>query len=143
MAERVRMISITGRLLIQTKEWLLMNDTLSLHDVDALKGVSLRCVECSAIYQAVEAGQPPRYRCGCGGILDVEMAFVLSGERPTPAHDQLSLFLNSPHDIAPDGGATWRQLFDERATKPSIWSMDTGDTLLDHSGVWRYRELIL
>ncbi len=120
-----------------------MNDTLSPQVVDALKGVSLRCVECSALYRSVEGGQPPRYRCGCGGILDVEMAFVLSGERSTPAQAQLSLFLNLSHDMVPDGGAAWRQLFDERATKPPIWSMDTGDTLLDHSGVWRYRELIL
>ena len=120
-----------------------MNDTLSPQVVDALKGVSLRCVECSALYPGIEMGQPPRYRCGCGGVLDVEVSLVLPVDASTPAHSPLSLFLHSSRDIAPEGGAAWRQLFDERATKPPIWSMDTGDALLDQSGVWRYRELIL
>jgi len=33
--------------------------------------VSLRCVECATLYPAVE--NQPRYRCDCGGVLDVEM----------------------------------------------------------------------
>ncbi len=58
---------------------------------DALSTLSLRCVECSALYPALEAEQPaiplpsPRYRCDCGGVLDVEMSLrelIL----PAPAH---------------------------------------------------------
>ncbi|MBV9230401.1 MAG: threonine synthase, partial [Chloroflexi bacterium] len=44
---------------------------------------------------------------------------------------------------APSAGATLRQLFDERASNPPIWSISTDKLLLDYSGVWRYRELIL
>src|ERR1700692_658675 len=39
--------------------------------------VSLRCVECDTLYAAVEAGGAARYRCDCGGVLDVEMNLVL------------------------------------------------------------------
>jgi len=120
-----------------------MNDTLLPQVVDALKGVSLRCVECSALYPAIEAGQPPRYRCECGGVLDVEMTIPLSSEQMSPTQDPLHRILHSSRDIAPPAGAMWRQLFDERAMKPPLWSIDTGDALLDASGVWRYRELIL
>ncbi len=120
-----------------------MNDTLLPQVVDALKGVSLRCVECSALYSAMEAGLPPRYRCECGGVLDVEMFVPLTREQTSPAQHPLHRILHSSRDLAPPAGAMWRQLFDERATKPPIWSMDTGDALLNASGVWRYRELIL
>src|SRR5262249_1616107 len=87
-----------------------------------------RCVECSALYPAVVPGQSPRYRCDCSGVLDVEMDFHL------PKRDDGS-------DLSP--GAPWRQLFDERASSPPIWSIGHDKSLLDHSGVWRYRELIL
>jgi len=40
-------------------------------------------------------------------------------------------------------GAGWRQLFDERAATSPIWSIAMDRVLLDYSGVWRYRELIL
>src|SRR5947208_2303293 len=58
---------------------------------EALSSISLRCVECSALYPVIEAGRPgeassgqlhgsplggvSRYRCDCGGVLDVEMQF--------------------------------------------------------------------
>ena len=120
-----------------------MNDTLLLQIVDALKGVSLRCVECSALYPAIEVGQPPRYRCECGGVLDVEITVPISSEQMPPSRDSFHRILHSTRDIPPAGGAVWRQLFDERAMKPPLWSIDTSDALLDASGVWRYRELIL
>src|SRR6266446_4877633 len=88
--------------------------------VSVLPNVSLRCVECSALYPGVEAGQPPRYRCTCGGVLDVETVFCL-----------------------PRQHTTWRQLFDERASSPPTWPISKNELLLDRSGVWRYRELIL
>ena len=43
----------------------------------------------------------------------------------------------------PEAGSALRQLFDERATIPPIWSTSADNLLLDYSGVWRYRELIL
>ncbi len=95
--------------------------------VAELSTISLRCVECMARYPAVETGYPPRYRCDCGGVLDVETEFRL----PRQSDDQLP------------AGATWRQLFDERASSPPIWPISTDELLLDRSGVWRYRELIL
>jgi threonine synthase len=98
--------------------------------LEALSSIALRCVECSALYPAVDPGQSPRYRCDCGGVLDVEMDFNL------PRRDDGS-------DRWPSAGAAWRQLFDERASSPPIWSISTDKSLLDHSGVWRYRELIL
>jgi len=66
----------------------------------------------------MEAGWKPRYRCDCGGVLDVELA-------------------------PPTGTKGLRQLFDERASAPPAWPVNTGNILPDHSGVWRYRELIL
>ncbi|HLJ34088.1 MAG TPA: threonine synthase [Ktedonobacteraceae bacterium] len=120
-----------------------MSDTFLPQVVDTLRVVSLRCVECSALYPGIEVGQAPRYRCDCGSVLDVEMALPPSGVQASSRQHSLSPFLDSSRDIALSDGVKWRQLFDERAAKPPIWSMDTGTSLLDHSGVWRYRELIL
>jgi threonine synthase len=50
---------------------------------------------------------------------------------------------DATNDSAPSAGATWRQLFDDRASGPPIWSISTDKQLLDYSGVWRYRDLIL
>jgi len=66
----------------------------------------------------MEAGWKPRYRCDCGGVLDVELA-------------------------PPTGAKGLTQLFNERASAPPTWPVNTGNILPDHSGVWRYRELIL
>lgn len=95
-----------------------MKDALMSSAIETLRTISLRCVECSTLYPGIEAGWKPRYRCDCGGVLDVE--------------------------LAPPAGATGlRQLFDERASAPLTWPVNTGNMLPDHSGVWRYRELIL
>lgn len=87
--------------------------------LEALSALALRCVECSLLYPAYEAGQSARYRCACGGVLDVEM--------------QLS---------AADGPAL-RQLFERRASAGLAWPLGDAAQIADHSGVWRYRELIL
>ncbi len=121
---------------------------LSSDVVAALSAVSLRCVECSALYPALEAGQRaslPRYRCTCGGVLDVEMKLRLPHQRSPVAREGGDVFLDFDAGTggAPAAGAEWRQLFDERATTPPIWSISTDKLLLDCSGVWRYRELIL
>src|SRR6266576_6129711 len=95
-----------------------MKDALMSSAIETLRTVSLRCVECSTLYPGMEAGWKPRYRCDCGGVLDVELA-------------------------PPTGAKGLRQLFDERASAPPNWPINIGNTLPDHSGVWRYRELIL
>src|SRR6266566_4600288 len=96
---------------------------------EALSSVSLRCVECSALYPGIETGRSPRYRCDCSGVLDVEMVFHFPGHYSqaqgletsddSPITDSLS------HDHAPSLGAGLRQLFDERAANPPIWSIST------------------
>ncbi len=105
--------------------------------LEALSSTALRCVECSALYPAIEPGQSPRYRCDCAGVLDVEMAFHLPKR-----HERFS-GRDEGDGHSSSVGAAWRQLFDERASNPPIWSIGTDKQLLDHSGVWRYRELIL
>ena len=95
-----------------------MKDALMSSAIETLRTISLRCVECSTLYPGMEAGWKPRYRCDCGGVLDVELA-------------------------PPTGAIGLRQLFDERASAPPTWPVNTGNILPDHSGVWRYRELIL
>ncbi len=93
-----------------------MKDALMSSAIETLRTISLRCVECSTLYPGMEVGWKPRYRCNCGGVLDVELAL-------------------------PAGATGLRQLFDERASAPPTWPVNTGNRLPDHSGVWRYREL--
>ena len=102
----------------------------------AFAALSLRCVECAALYPALEA--QARYRCDCGGVLDVQA--IVQQLWPQERYDALA---SAEDDLMPQAGASWRQLFDERATRPPIWSTGDGSLLLDYSGVWRYRELIL
>src|SRR6266568_591038 len=104
--------------------------------IEALAAVSLSCVECSTRYPALEAGHSSRYRCNCGGALDVE----IQSSQPKQPYD---IFSATESDFTLPAGAQWRQLFDERASRPPIWSMSADELLLDSSGVWRYRELIL
>jgi len=102
-----------------------MNSPLAPDVEAALSVVVLRCVECAACYPGVEENRSSRYRCDCGGVLDVEHPFV-----------------SHPASIS-SARTAWRQLFDERAAIPPIWPAGDNRTLLDYSGVWRYRELIL
>ena len=122
------------------------NHSLDATVLEALSTIALRCVECSALYPAIEAGQAvpvPRYRCACGGVLDVETTFRLP--RPQSAGESAGTLLGQTSSglESPSSGAAWRQVFDERASCPPIWSISTDRMLLDTSGVWRYRELIL
>lgn len=102
-----------------------------------LAGISLRCVECAARYPGFET--LPRYRCMCGGVLDVEAPMHLPVKRAALANTAEQ----AESDITPLAGAAWRQLFDERAATSPIWPLSTDTLLPDRSGVWRYRELIL
>src|SRR3954468_23652032 len=92
-------------------------DDLALHKV--LDSLSLRCVECNAVYPGFET--TPRYRCACGGVLDVEMPFSLPAQRmPLP-----NFAAKAESDLTPLAGAPWRQLFDEGAAMPPIWPLST------------------
>jgi len=108
---------------------------------NALTTVSLRCVECSALYPGI--GKQPRYRCDCGGILDVE-AMLPNPTQPLDALQEGYEALTAPEsDFTPLAGANWRRLFDERAMLPPTWPIRVDTHVPDISGVWRYRELIL
>src|SRR5579885_810512 len=109
---------------------------------DALSLISLRCVECLRLYPALEAGRTPRYRCDCGSVLDVEIAFQLPSRRAQQSGDAF-FRLATEQEHMPAAGAVWRQIFDDRASTPPIWSISTDKLLFDYSGVWRYRDLIL
>jgi threonine synthase len=117
----------------------------NLDAVQALASTMLRCVECLALYPAIEARQSmlptPRYRCDCGGVLDVEI--LLKHPDSSERQVQDTALFDSDSGVLPAAGAAWRQLFDERISSLPIWAVNTDKHLLDASGVWRYRELIL
>src|SRR5437660_4885225 len=119
-----------------------VKEPLAAEVLDALTLISLRCVECLQLYPALEAGRPPRYRCDCGSVLDVEIAFQLPTRHVQQSRDAF-FRLATEQEHVPSAGAVWRQIFDERASTPPIWSISTDKLLLDYSGVWRYRDLIL
>ena len=125
-----------------------MSKALTPEAIEVLGTVSLRCVECSALYAGIEAGWKPRYRCDCGGVLDMEMKSNLlkpQGTSSTSTAGTIDVFssFEPDSDLVPPAGAILRQLFDERAATPPIWSISADSMLHDHRGVWRYRELIL
>jgi len=122
-----------------------MNNALTPEILAALSAVSLQCVECSALYPGLEVGSAFRYRCNCGGTLDVEMKFALSEAQTAPVQvpPGISSALKSDSDPVLLTGTLLRQLFDERASTLPTWSISADKMLLDYSGVWRYRELIL
>ena len=109
--------------------------------------VSLRCVECATLYPAVE--NQPRYRCDCGGTLDVEMIPRYPEQEPVPVlQEAFEALTTTESEFKPLAGAHWRQLFDQRTSLPPLhhrWrgGSEVRPAALDASGVWRYRELIL
>ncbi len=103
--------------------------------------VSLRCVECAALYAGV--GDRPRYRCDCGGILDVETVFHHPAQNGSAEQEGFEALMASESDVTSLAGAHWRQLFDERTSMSPTWPVNIDTQLPNSSGVWRYRELIL
>jgi threonine synthase len=83
-------------------------------DVDPSTAWSLRCVECGTGYPALDV----RYRCDCGGTLDVV------------------------HDLVGLRGRITTVLFDGRVSAGS-GAAGGARRALDRSGVWRFRELVL
>src|SRR5712692_3974491 len=82
--------------------------------------IVLRCVECASPYPGVS--DQPRYRCDCGGVLDVESKIQ------HPTHQELALQVGfealtaSESEVSTLAGMQLRQLFDERLARPTIWS---------------------
>ena len=107
----------------------------------AAVAVSLRCVECAALYPGI--GDQPRYRCECGGVLDIEAAFHHPTQQEFALEEGYDALASTESDFTSLAGAHWRQLFDERASLPPTWPISTDTRVPDSSGVWRYRELIL
>jgi threonine synthase len=114
--------------------------------VNALSATFLRCLECSTLYPAIEFERYPRYRCACGGTLDVEAEFRPPNQGARMVREPVSAPYSAYPEAdsgVPTAGALWRQVFDERASNPPIWPTIMDKLLADRSGVWRYRELIL
>src|SRR5258708_15630161 len=87
----------TGHQPGQVKISHLTNNAQAAEAVEALSTVSLRCVECAALYPGIEVGASPRYRCDCGGVLDVQTKL----SRP-PSHTPSNPSLNYDFDIETD-----------------------------------------
>src|SRR5438105_4686495 len=110
--------STTGRQPGQARNFRLMNNALTPEVLAALSAVSLQCVECSALYPALEVGSAFRYRCNCGGTLDVEMKFALP-EPQTASLQALPGIASALQSNSQPGlptGTLLRQLFDKRAS---------------------------
>jgi threonine synthase len=108
----------------------------------------LRCISCQATYN----GDERRYRCDCGGTLDVVHDWSRGASRPSglkgPAkhrsdlEDTKEIRLTAP--LATGGR---RQVIGERSASPvGLPSLDGrlgSRNPIERSGVWRYRELVL
>src|SRR5437764_2014945 len=103
--------------------------------------IALRCVECASLYPGV--GDQPRYRCDCGGVLDVETKILHPMKQEPVLQVGFETLTTSESGIKPFAGARWRQLFEKRASQSLTWPVNVVEQLPDSSGVWRYRELIL
>src|SRR6266571_6080974 len=103
--------------------------------------IALRCVECASLYPGVS--EHPRYRCDCGGVLDVDAKIHYPMKQEPALQVGFEALTTSESDVKSFAGANWRQLFEERASQSPTWPANVVTQLPDSSGVWRYRELIL
>src|SRR5216684_3950749 len=103
--------------------------------------IVLRCVECASLYPGIS--NQPRYRCDCGGVLDVEAKIHHPTQQEPAIQVRFEALTASENDVWPLAGVQWRQLFDERSAQSPTWSVNIDQQLPDKSGVWRYREMIL
>src|SRR5437764_11096293 len=81
--------------------------------------IELRCVECASLYPGIS--DQPRYRCDCGGILDVDAKMDHPLKQEPALQKDFETLTNSESDVKPFVGAYWRQLFEERASQSPIW----------------------
>ena len=70
--------------------------------------IALRCVECSSLYPGV--GDQPRYRCDCGGVLDVETKIHHPMQQESALQVGFEAQTTSESDVKSLAGANWRQL---------------------------------
>ncbi|HEY6286842.1 MAG TPA: threonine synthase [Ktedonobacteraceae bacterium] len=103
--------------------------------------IVLRCVECASLYPGVS--EQPRYRCDCGGVLDVDAKKHHLLQQEPALQAGFETLTTSEPDVKPFAGAHLRQLFEERVLQSPTWPVNVVTQLPDSSGVWRYRELIL
>ena len=103
--------------------------------------IKLRCVECGSLYPGMNA--QPRYRCDCGGVLDVEAEVRYPLHHEQVIQNEARVSKTSVHDVPVITSIQWQHLFNERATQSLMRPNYSEEHLLDCSGVWRYRELIL
>jgi len=103
--------------------------------------IEFHCVECDSLYPGIS--DQPRYRCDCGGLLDVDAKIYHPLKQEYALQKEFETLTNSERDIKPSVGAYWRQLFEERASQSPKWPVNVDAQLPNISGVWRYRELIL
>ncbi len=103
--------------------------------------IELRCVECASLYPGIS--DQPRYRCDCGGVLDVDTTIHFPLKQETEPQKDIETLKTSESDVNVLAGAHWRQLFKERASQSIAWPVNADEHLPNSSGVWRYRELIL
>jgi threonine synthase len=103
--------------------------------------IELRCVECASLYPGIS--DQPRYRCDCGGVLDVDVKIHYPLEQKPAFQEDFETLTTTESDSTVLAGAYWRQLFEVRASQSFARAVNTNEQLLNTSGVWRYRELIL
>ena len=104
-------------------------------------GIKLRCIECASLYPGMS--NQPRYRCDCGGVLDVEAEVRYPLKRDRTLQNELQASTTSENDVTGITKTQWQQLFKERASQSLMRPVSNDEQLPDSSGVWRYRELIL
>ena len=97
--------------------------------------IELRCVECASLYPGIS--DQPRYRCDCGGVLDVEAKIHFPLEQDHKLLEGFETLTTSERDVKVYSVAQWRQLFAERASQSTAWPVKVDKQLPNTSGVWR------
>ncbi|MGZ3628867.1 MAG: threonine synthase [Ktedonobacteraceae bacterium] len=103
--------------------------------------IELRCVDCGSLYPGIS--DQPRYRCDCGGVLDIDTKIQYPLNQGSTFLKGLETHTTSESGVKDFEGTQWRQLFEGRAAQSMAWPVNSKGKLSNTSGVWRYRELIL
>ena len=103
--------------------------------------IELRCVECGSLYPGIS--DQPRYRCDCGGVLDIDTKIHYSLKQEPALQKDYTTHTTSESGVKDFAGTQWRRLFEDRASQSMAWPVNSNGKLSNTSGVWRYRELIL
>jgi len=103
--------------------------------------IELRCVECGSLYPGIS--DQPRYRCDCGGVLDIDTKIQYPLKQEPALQERLETHTTSESGVKDFAGSQWRQIFEERAAQSMAWPVNFNEKISNTSGVWRYREFIL